>query len=92
MFRNYFVHFCLRKTKFLFGTFSAYDLFCKGYLWGALHYQLPEETRAILFEDDTYAAYVALNRAFADNIIEEYKEGDMSEFVFATLILYWNLI
>jgi trehalose 6-phosphate synthase/phosphatase len=49
-------------------------------LWPALHYTVPDAPKTKLFyESASYKQYVAVNQRFADTIIDNYREGDISE-------------
>ncbi|KAL0953061.1 hypothetical protein HGRIS_007261 [Hohenbuehelia grisea] len=57
---------------------SCYDEFCHQVLWPALHYAIPDAPKTKMFyESAAFRQYVAVNRRFADAIIENYKEGDI---------------
>ncbi|KAF9580263.1 hypothetical protein BGW38_003163, partial [Lunasporangiospora selenospora] len=45
-------------------------------LWPIFHYVMPDNLRGKGYEDRSWKHYVAVNRAFADTIIENYVEGD----------------
>ncbi|KAF9315711.1 hypothetical protein BG003_002709 [Podila horticola] len=45
-------------------------------LWPIFHYVLPDNLRSKRYEDGSWKHYVAVNRAFADTIVENYTEGD----------------
>ncbi|KAG0086829.1 hypothetical protein BGZ93_007155 [Podila epicladia] len=45
-------------------------------LWPIFHYVLPDNFRSKGYEDGSWKHYVAVNRAFADTIVENYIEGD----------------
>lgn len=50
-------------------------------LWPALHSAVPDAPKTKLFyESASYKQYVAVNQRFADTIIANYQEGDISEF------------
>ncbi|KAG0051625.1 hypothetical protein BGZ83_003502 [Gryganskiella cystojenkinii] len=53
-----------------------YHQFCKQILWPIFHYVLPDNLRSKGYEDGSWKHYVAVNRAFADTIVENYREGD----------------
>ncbi|KAF9195349.1 hypothetical protein BGZ50_004725 [Haplosporangium sp. Z 11] len=53
-----------------------YHQFCKQVLWPIFHYVLPDNLRSKGYEDGAWKHYVAVNRAFADTIVENYMEGD----------------
>ncbi|KAF8918805.1 hypothetical protein BGZ58_004759, partial [Dissophora ornata] len=45
-------------------------------LWPIFHYVLPDNLRSKGYEDGSWKHYVAVNRAFADMIVENYMQGD----------------
>ncbi|KAF8979752.1 hypothetical protein BGZ46_005093 [Entomortierella lignicola] len=53
-----------------------YHQFCKQILWPIFHYVLPDNLRSKGYEDGSWKHYVAVNRAFADSIIENYRQND----------------
>ncbi|KAG0326717.1 hypothetical protein BGZ99_009115 [Dissophora globulifera] len=53
-----------------------YHQFCKQILWPIFHYVLPDNLRSKTYEDGSWKHYVAVNRAFADSIVENYRQGD----------------
>ncbi|KAI1314892.1 hypothetical protein EDD11_001615 [Mortierella claussenii] len=53
-----------------------YHQFCKQILWPIFHYVLPDNLRSKGYEDGSWKHYVAVNRAFADTIVENYRQGD----------------
>ncbi|EWC46257.1 hypothetical protein DRE_04428 [Drechslerella stenobrocha 248] len=53
-----------------------YNHFCKQILWPVFHYQIPDNPKSKAYEDHSWIYYVALNQAFADTIIKNYKKGD----------------
>ncbi|KAI7820144.1 glycosyltransferase family 20-domain-containing protein [Gamsiella multidivaricata] len=53
-----------------------YHQFCKQVLWPIFHYVLPDNLRSKGYEDGSWKHYVAVNRAFADTIVENYMQGD----------------
>ncbi|KAG0237579.1 hypothetical protein BGX31_003536 [Mortierella sp. GBA43] len=56
-----------------------YHQFCKQaseVLWPIFHYVLPDNLRSKGYEDGSWKHYVAVNRAFANTIVENYKDGD----------------
>ncbi|ODV86318.1 glycosyltransferase family 20 protein [[Candida] arabinofermentans NRRL YB-2248] len=54
-----------------------YKSFGKQILWPIFHYQIPDNPKSNAFENHSWNDYEAVNRAFADNIIAQYKEGDI---------------
>ncbi|KAF9980890.1 hypothetical protein BGZ75_007864 [Mortierella antarctica] len=53
-----------------------YHQFCKQVLWPIFHYVLPDNLRSKGYEDGSWKHYVAVNRAFADTIVDNYMQGD----------------
>jgi len=48
-------------------------------LWPCLHYAIPDAPKTKLFyESASFKQYVAVNQRFADVIIANYQEGDIS--------------
>ncbi|KAF8332454.1 glycosyltransferase family 20 protein [Amanita rubescens] len=57
---------------------SFYDEFCHQVLWPCLHYAVPDAPKTKLFyESATWKQYVAVNRRFADVIMEHVRDGDI---------------
>ncbi|KAF8884515.1 glycosyltransferase family 20-domain-containing protein [Infundibulicybe gibba] len=64
---------------------SCYDEFCHQVLWPCLHYAVPDAPKTKLFyESASYKQYVAVNQRFADAIIANYKEGDITSSILPT--------
>ncbi|CAO1616127.1 unnamed protein product [Parajaminaea phylloscopi] len=55
---------------------GAYANFCKGILWPTFHYTLPTD-RALEGEHEAFESYRELNMAFARQIADEWREGDI---------------
>lgn len=56
---------------------------CHKVLWPCLHYAIPDAPKTKMFyESASYKQYVAVNQRFADAIIENYQEGDISTYPF----------
>ncbi|EPQ30769.1 uncharacterized protein PFL1_01670 [Pseudozyma flocculosa PF-1] len=55
---------------------SSYNQFCKQILWPTFHYTLPT-SKGLEHEQESFRAYVEVNRRFADAIEEAYEEGDI---------------
>jgi len=56
-----------------------YDNFCHQVLWPCLHYVVPDAPKTKTFyESSSYKQYVSVNQRFADTIIANYQEGDIS--------------
>ena len=45
-------------------------------LWPIFHYQIPDNPKFKVWEKDSWEHYVAVNRAFAEVIVSQYKRGD----------------
>lgn len=59
---------------------KCYDGFCHQVLWPCLHYAIPDAPKSKSFyESETWADYCAVNQKFADAIIANYEEGDISK-------------
>ncbi|KAF8636145.1 hypothetical protein AX17_003758 [Amanita inopinata Kibby_2008] len=57
---------------------SFYDEFCHQVLWPCLHYAVPDAPKTKLFyESASWNQYVAVNKRFADTIMENIQEGDI---------------
>jgi len=54
-----------------------YSHFCKTILWPLFHYQIPDHPKSKAYQDHSYRYYEALNQAFADKIVDNYKRGDI---------------
>ena len=49
-------------------------------LWPCLHYAVPDAPKSKTFyESKSYAQYKAVNQLFADAIVANYEDGDISE-------------
>jgi trehalose 6-phosphate synthase complex regulatory subunit len=58
-----------------------YDNFCHQVLWPCLHYVVPDAPKTKAFyESSSYKQYVSVNQRFADKIVANYEEGDISVF------------
>ena len=53
-----------------------YNRYCKQILWPTFHYQIPDNPKNTVFEKESWEHYVAVNQAFADVIVSQYKRGD----------------
>jgi len=54
-----------------------YTHYCKQILWPVCHYQIPDNPKSKAYEDHSWVYYVAVNQAFADKIIKNWKRGDV---------------
>lgn len=60
------------------GDFDGhYTHYCKQILWPVFHYQIPDNPKSKAYEDHSWVYYVAVNQAFADKIIKNWKRGDV---------------
>jgi trehalose-6-phosphate synthase len=60
-----------------------YDNFCHQVLWPCLHYVVPDAPKTKTFyESSSYKQYASVNQRFADTIIANYQEGDISVSVY----------
>lgn len=51
-------------------------------LWPALHYAIPDAPKTKSFyESASWAQYQSVNQRFADVIIANYREGDISTYI-----------
>ena len=55
-----------------------YNRYCKQIIWPTFHYQVPDNPKFKVWEKDSWEHYIAVNRAFADVIVSQYKRGDAS--------------
>lgn len=51
----------------------------KKLLWGTFHYQIPDASKTKAYDSDFFEQYKAVNRKFANVIVENHREGDTSE-------------
>lgn len=59
-----------------------YDMFCHQVLWPCLHYVVHDAPKSKYFsESSSFKEYVAVNQRFADAIVANYQEGDISTFL-----------
>ncbi|KAK2462193.1 hypothetical protein APHAL10511_005781 [Amanita phalloides] len=57
---------------------SFYDEFCHQVLWPCLHYAVPDAPKTKLFyESASWKQYVAVNRRFAETIMDQIQDGDI---------------
>lgn len=64
---------------------SCYDAFCHQVLWPCLHYAVPDAPKTKMFyESASYQQYVSVNQRFADTIVKNYQEGDISKFNYSS--------
>lgn len=54
-----------------------YSHYCKQILWPVFHYQIPDNPKSKAYEDHSWVFYVAVNQAFADVIVKNWKRGDV---------------
>ena len=51
-------------------------------LWPALHYAIPDAPKTKSFyESESWTQYQSVNQRFADVIIANYREGDISTYI-----------
>lgn len=56
-----------------------YDEFCHQVLWPCLHYVIPDAPKTKYFyESSAWTQYKTVNQRFADAIVANYKDGDIS--------------
>ncbi|BFZ55645.1 Trehalose-6-P synthase/phosphatase complex subunit [Savitreella phatthalungensis] len=53
-----------------------YNHFCGRILWPLMHYQVPDNPRAKIYEEHSWQNYVRVNEAFAERIAASYRRGD----------------
>ncbi|EEB06383.1 alpha,alpha-trehalose-phosphate synthase [Schizosaccharomyces japonicus yFS275] len=53
-----------------------YNHYCKHILWPTFHYQIPDNPKSKAYEDHSWHNYVSVNQAFADSLVENYKDED----------------
>jgi trehalose-6-phosphate synthase len=70
------------------GEFTQYyDNYCHQVLWPCLHYVVPDAPKTKSFyESSSYRQYVSVNQRFADTIVANYQEGDISMFVHSLFV------
>lgn len=56
---------------------GAYTHYCKQILWPVFHYQIPDNPKSKAYEDHSWVFYEKVNQAFADNIVQNWKRGDV---------------
>ncbi|QIX00032.1 hypothetical protein AMS68_005549 [Peltaster fructicola] len=54
-----------------------YAGYCKTILWPIFHYQVPDHPKSRAYADHSWKFYSAVNQAFADRVVENYKRGDI---------------
>ncbi|KAG0651196.1 alpha-trehalose-phosphate synthase [Hyphodiscus hymeniophilus] len=54
-----------------------YTHYSKQILWPVFHYQIPDNPKSKAYEDHSWVYYVAVNQAFADKIVKNWKRGDV---------------
>ncbi|PBP25849.1 trehalose phosphate synthase [Diplocarpon rosae] len=54
-----------------------YTHYCKQILWPVFHYQIPDNPKSKAYEDHSWIYYVAVNQAFADKLVKNWKRGDV---------------
>ncbi|KAJ9657246.1 Trehalose-6-P synthase/phosphatase complex subunit [Neophaeococcomyces mojaviensis] len=56
---------------------AHYENYCKVILWPTFHSQVPAKPESKAYEENIWLHYVAVNQAFADKIIDNWKQDDM---------------
>lgn len=69
-----------------------YSHFCKQILWPVFHYQIPDNPKSKAYEDHSWKFYVAVNQAFADKLVKNWKRGDVIWIHDYHLLLVPNMI
>ncbi|RKF73645.1 putative alpha,alpha-trehalose-phosphate synthase 106 kDa subunit [Golovinomyces cichoracearum] len=54
-----------------------YTHYSKQILWPVFHYQIPDHPKSKAYEDHSWVYYVKVNQAFADQIVKNWKRGDV---------------
>jgi trehalose 6-phosphate synthase/phosphatase len=54
-----------------------YTNYCKTILWPVFHYQIPNHPKSKAYQDHSWVFYVKINQAFADEVVANYKHGDI---------------
>lgn len=54
-----------------------YVHFCKVILWPVFHYVVPDHPKSKAYADHSWVFYERVNQTFADNIVANYKHGDI---------------
>ncbi|PSN65573.1 alpha,alpha-trehalose phosphate synthase-like protein subunit [Corynespora cassiicola Philippines] len=54
-----------------------YAHYCKTILWPVFHYVVPDHPKSKAFMDHSWKHYVAVNKAFAEKVVKNYKRGDV---------------
>lgn len=65
-----------------------YNRYCKQVLWPYFHYVVQDDPQNMMSQDGPYKAYQDLNQQFANTIVENYKEGDISKYIYC---IAWNV-
>jgi len=53
-----------------------YNRYCKQIIWPTFHYQIPDNPKTKVWENNSWEHYVTVNKAFAEVIVSQYKRGD----------------
>src|SRR5271169_2284168 len=53
-----------------------YNRYCKQIIWPTFHYQIPDNPKFKHWENSSWEHYIAVNRAFAEVVVSQYKRGD----------------
>ncbi|KAK2750147.1 hypothetical protein FQN57_004643 [Myotisia sp. PD_48] len=56
---------------------SHYLHYCKTILWPVLHYQIPDNPKSKAYEDHSWVYYRIVNQMFADEVVRNWKRGDV---------------
>lgn len=71
---EYQAHAVFVSDKNFQGHYAGY---CKTILWPIFHYQVPDHPKSRAYADHSWKYYSAVNQAFADRVVENYKRGDI---------------
>lgn len=55
---------------------AHYDEYCKTFLWPTFHCEIPDVASSRHYEGYSWASYVKVNQAIADQVVAAYTEGD----------------
>lgn len=62
-------------------------------LWPYFHYVVQDDLQNMMYQNDAWMAYKSLNQRFADVIVENYQEGDISKYhYFLCLVVYTHVL
>jgi len=56
---------------------AHYENYCKVILWPTFHSQVPAKPESKAYEENSWSHYVSVNQAFAEKIIDNWKQDDV---------------